>query len=93
MPVFDQSGRKVGYQRVLSDLDEPMLSEIALRTGGEYFRADNAKELKKIYQSLAMRLAYDKEEPMEISALFVALGAMLTMVAALLSMWWYGRVL
>jgi Ca-activated chloride channel family protein len=74
-------------------LDDEALKKIASGSGGEYFRADNAKELKKIYQSLAMRLAYDKEEPMEISALFVALGAMLTMAAALLSMWWFGRVL
>jgi Ca-activated chloride channel family protein len=39
VPVFDADGRKLGYRRVRSDLDEAALREIATRTGGRYFRA------------------------------------------------------
>ena len=74
-------------------LDDDALKKIAEGSGGEYFRADNAAELKKIYSSLSMRLAFDKQEAMEISAIFVAIGAVFAMLAAALSLWWFGRIL
>jgi Ca-activated chloride channel family protein len=40
------------YQNVPTDLDEPMLTKIADMTGGQYFRATNNKELKKIYDDI-----------------------------------------
>jgi Ca-activated chloride channel family protein len=40
------------YQNVLVEIDEKMLREIADRTGGRYFRATDAEELKKIYQEI-----------------------------------------
>jgi len=39
MPVFDRQGKLMGYQRVISDLDEATLKTIASETGGVYFRA------------------------------------------------------
>jgi Ca-activated chloride channel family protein len=74
-------------------LDDDALKKIAEASGGEYFRADNAAELKKIYSALSMRLAFDKQEAMEISAIFVAIGAAFAMLAAALSLWWFGRIL
>ncbi len=44
---------------VNSDLDEATLKAIAQKTGGEYFRAHNVKELERIYQIL------DQLEPVE----------------------------
>ena len=35
-----------------ADLDEPVLTAIAKRTGGRYFRARDTAELKSIYRSL-----------------------------------------
>ena len=43
-------GKKYVYQRV--ELDEDTLKEIAEKTGGQYFRAMDAKGLKKIYETI-----------------------------------------
>ena len=67
--------------------------KIAAVTHGEYFRAGNANELKKIYQYLSARLTLEKKTPTEVTSLFIGLGAALAMLAALLSMWWFNRVL
>jgi Ca-activated chloride channel family protein len=74
-------------------LDEAVLKKVADVTGAEYFRAADADALKKVYRSLSARLAFDKQDMVEITALFAALGALLAALAALLSLWWFGRVL
>ena len=74
-------------------LDEDVLKNIAVSTQGEYFRAATAKELKRIYALLGTRLALEKQQGVEVSALFAGLGALLAMVAALLSMLWFNRIL
>ena len=74
-------------------LDEKVLKDVADTTGAQYFRLEDAAELKKVYQSLNARLAFDKRDQVEITAFFTALGALLAMCAGLLSMWWYGRVM
>lgn len=74
-------------------LDEKVLKEVADTTGAEYFRLEDAAGLKKVYQALNAKLAFDKRDQVEITALFTALGALLAVCAALLSMWWFGRVM
>ncbi|ANN67351.1 vWA domain-containing protein [Bordetella bronchialis] len=74
-------------------LDETVLKKVADVTGGEYFRAEDAEALKKVYGLLSARLAFDKQDMVEITALFAALGALLAVCAGLLSLWWFGRVL
>jgi len=73
-------------------LDEEVLKNVADMTGAQYFRAEDASELKQIYRSLSARLAFDKRDVVEITALFTALGALLAVCSGLLSLWWYGRV-
>ena len=51
MPVFI-GGRKVAYQNVPVDVDEETLQKIADKTGGKYFRADNAEKFKQIYAEI-----------------------------------------
>ena len=72
-------------------LDEETLKGIANLTRAEYFYAGNAADLKKVYQSLSTRLVVEKKET-EISALFAAAAAVLTVLAAGLSVLWFGRV-
>jgi Ca-activated chloride channel family protein len=74
-------------------LDEQVLKQVADTTGGEYFRVADAEELKKVYRALDARLAFDKRDQVEVTAFFTALGALLAVCAALLSMWWFGRVM
>ena len=51
MPVYFGS-RKMGYQQVPVDIDEDTLTEIAKRTGGKYYRADNAERFEQIYAEI-----------------------------------------
>ncbi len=51
MPVF-MGGQKVGYQNVPVDVDEETLQKIADKTGGKYYRADNAEKFKQIYDEI-----------------------------------------
>jgi Ca-activated chloride channel family protein len=51
MPVF-MGGQKVGYQPQAVDIDEDSLTEIAKRTGGKYYRADNTEKFKAIYAEI-----------------------------------------
>jgi len=54
------SGMGLNLMRgINSELDEATLKAIAQKTGGEYFRAHNVKELEKIYRLL------DQLEPVE----------------------------
>ena len=74
-------------------LDEDKLKQVARATEGEYFRAADAKELKKIYSRLSAKLGFEKQQPTEITSLFAALGALLAGLGAALSMFWFNRVL
>lgn len=50
-PARDLWGRKV-YQKVLIELDENMLRQIAATTGGKYFRATDTESLRDIYKEI-----------------------------------------
>ncbi len=51
-PVFDDSGRKIGYRRILADLDENALREISDATHGKYFRADSTDTIKTAFNAI-----------------------------------------
>ena len=51
MPARDMFGRKV-YQMVPVDVDENTLQKIADKTGGKYYRADNAAKFQQIYAEI-----------------------------------------
>jgi Ca-activated chloride channel family protein len=73
-------------------LDEQTLKTISDLTRGEYFRAETATDLKKIYASLNSKLVLEKKET-EITALFSAAAALFALAAGLLSLAWFNRVL
>ena len=73
-------------------LDEEALKKIAETTRGEYFRAGDAAALKKIYTQLSAKLVIEKQQTMEVTALFAMLGALLSISAALMSMSWFNRI-
>jgi Ca-activated chloride channel family protein len=60
MPGRDMFGRKI-YQMVPVDVDEDTLQKIADKTGGKYYRADNAEKFRQIYDEI------DKLEKTEAS--------------------------
>jgi Ca-activated chloride channel family protein len=87
------SGEVIGFEgwSMRVRLDEETLKNISVLTHGEYFYAGTAEDLKKVYESLSSRMVVERKET-EITALFAALGALLSVLAAGLSVWWFGRV-
>jgi Ca-activated chloride channel family protein len=73
-------------------LDEASLKQIANITLGEYFYAGTASDLKKVYESLNSKLVFEQRQT-EITALFAAAAALFAVLAAILSMLWYGRIM
>jgi Ca-activated chloride channel family protein len=73
-------------------LDEETLRAIADLTRGDYFYAGNAVDLKKIYQTMNSRLVMETKKT-EIGAFFSAAAALLVLIAGLLSLAWFNRVL
>ena len=71
-------------------LDEPTLKAMANITRGEYFYAGTAADLKKVYETLNARFVLEKKET-EITALFTAGTAVLTLASAALSLLWFNR--
>lgn len=50
-PVIDPFG-EISYQMMDVEIDEETLTEIASRTGGKYFRAEDKDKLKAIYDEI-----------------------------------------
>ena len=73
-------------------LDEDTLKQVATMTRGEYFYAGTAADLKKVYQSLNSRLSFEKRET-EVTALVSAVAGAFTLLAGLLSLLWFNRIL
>jgi Ca-activated chloride channel family protein len=71
--------------------DEETLKAIAQLTEAEYFHASTADELKKVYEALSGKFVLAKEER-EVSALFAAVAAVLALLAAGLSLFWFNRL-
>ena len=91
--IGTKEGETIGFEgwSMRVRLDEETLKGIAKMTSADYFYAGTATDLKKVYQGLSTRLIVEKKET-EISALLAALGAALMVLAAGLSVWWFGRV-
>jgi Ca-activated chloride channel family protein len=91
--IGTKEGETIGFEgwSMRVRLDEETLKSIANLTRADYFYAGTAQDLKKVYQGLSTRLIVEKKET-EISALLAAIGAALVVLAAGLSVWWFGRV-
>jgi Ca-activated chloride channel homolog len=73
-------------------LDEDSLKNIANVTRGEYFYAGTAVDLKNVYDALNSKIVLETKET-EITALFAAAAGALALMAAMLSMLWFNRIL
>jgi Ca-activated chloride channel family protein len=73
-------------------IDEKSLVQIAALTGGEYFYASSAPDLRRVYASLGSRVVLAKTET-EVGALLCAAAALAATLSAGLSLFWFGRVL
>lgn len=84
--VVDFGGRSMRAQ-----LDAKTLQAIADVTHAQYFEAQSADALNKVYSTLATKLVSEKKLT-EIAFLFAGIGAVLALIGAGLSVLWFGRV-
>ncbi|MBP6902367.1 MAG: VWA domain-containing protein [Burkholderiaceae bacterium] len=91
--IGTKAGEVIGFEgwSMRVRLDEDTLKTIAGMTRANYFYAGTAEDLKQVYTGLSSRLVVETKET-EISGLFAALGALLVLGSAGLSLWWFGRV-
>ncbi len=73
-----------GFRR---GIDEVTLKQVADATGGTYYSAESASDLKSVFEGLPVSLI-TKHETKEVSVGFAALGALLIAVALGLSLLW-----
>src|SRR4029453_14324707 len=66
-------------------LDDDTLKKIATTTRGDYFQARTAVDLKAIYRNLTAKFLLEKKRSTEVTAVFVAVGALFALLGALLS--------
>ena len=88
MPVFDESGRKLGYRRYPSDLDEGQLRAMSDATGGKFFRALDVDTAEKAFAAIdaAQKIEFQAKTYVLATELFAWLaipGAALLFLGAL----------
>jgi Ca-activated chloride channel family protein len=73
-------------------LDEDVLKKIARGTAAQYFRAENEDQLVGIYRMLGTRLIVGKDQT-EVTVLFTAVATGVLLLAGLLSLLWFNRMM
>lgn len=79
-----------GYQ-VQTQLNEPLLQEIASLTNGNYYQAADQETLEEIYNTVDLQLTIEGEK-MEVTSLFAGAGLLVFVLGGLLSLLWFGRM-
>ena len=74
-----------GFRR---GIDEQTLRQVADLTGGDYYSAETAGQLEKVFEQLPTYLI-TKHETTEISVIFAAIGALLAGLGMALSLMWH----
>jgi Ca-activated chloride channel family protein len=89
IPDYDDQGRKVAYRRMLSDLDEGVLREIATLTGGKFFRVADTDTIESAFKAIdrAQKIEFQAKSYLLTTELFWWLAApglgLLALAAAL----------
>lgn len=87
-------GEIVGFGgwRMRAQLDEGALKQIADVTRAQYFRAGSAEDLQAVYRLLSKSIVVETQQT-EITSMFAAAAALLTLLSAGLSLLWFSRIL
>ena len=72
-------------------VDGQTLQAVADATGGNYFEAGSADELRDAYADIGSSVGYETETQ-DVSARFIGIGLVLALLAALASMFWFARL-
>ncbi len=82
---------RIQGRQIRTRLDEATLRQVAELTKAEYYLASNEAELQKVYENLTTTLVL-RTEKTEITFLFTALAALLSVLAGALSLAWFQRL-
>jgi Ca-activated chloride channel family protein len=80
-----------GTEVIQTPVEPKTLEDVARTTGGEFFRAHTAKQLEAVYDDLHSQLVKDKKKR-EISVAFAGGAVVLLIAGALLSGFWFRRL-
>jgi Ca-activated chloride channel family protein len=76
---------------VFTQLNEPVLQQIASMTDGLYYNAQNEEDLREIYENLDVQVVI-KPEKTEITSIFAGVSVLLMLLGAAFSLMWFGRL-
>lgn len=88
----DEGTVTVQGQTVGVPADAASMRAVAEATGGSFFEAFTAEELKRVYDDIGTRVGYEVEQR-EVGMAFVAVSALLLLIAFAASLVWAGRIL
>jgi len=76
---------------VFTQLNEPVLQQIASMTDGAYFNAQSAEDLHEIYQNLDVQVVV-KPEKTEITSVLTGVSMMFMLLGGAFSLVWFSRL-
>ena len=76
---------------VHTQLNEPVLQEIAQLSGGAYYHAQNEEDLRTIYENLAPQWVI-KPEKMEVTPIFAGVSILVLLIGGIFSLLWFSRM-
>ena len=76
---------------LFTQLNEPVLQEIALLTEGVYFRLEDIGDTPSVYNELETEFVVEPQE-MEVTSFLGGISALLLLAGGLLSLFWFGRM-
>ena len=76
---------------LFTQLNEPVLQEIALLTEGTYFAVEDTDDVAAVYEELETEFVVDSRE-VEVTSALGGIGALLLLAGGALSLSWFGRV-
>jgi Ca-activated chloride channel family protein len=76
---------------ILTQLNEPMLEDIANLTNGRYYFAEDEEKLQEIYENIDLQLTV-KGEKSEVTSIVAGVSLVFFFIGGALSMVWFGRL-
>jgi len=76
---------------VFTQLNEPILQQIALTTDGQYYNAESEDDLREIYQNLDVQVVI-RPKKTEVTSIFTGISILLMLVGGGFSMVWFNRL-
>jgi len=76
---------------VFTQLNEPMLQQIASLTDGAYFNAQSEDDLREIYENLDVQVVV-KPERTEVTSIFTGISILFMLIGGAFSLVWFSRL-